>query len=280
VVRVTTPLRSRPRTVHAYLLETSGGPVLVDGGADTGEAWEVLDGAVRACIGRWSDLKLQLVTHMHVDHIGLARRIRQASWYASGPVRTGTEGGWTACGCGFPVRKPGFRDSGTAGLVRIVGNVCPRPEKVSGSGDVDDPAEPDVRRLPEVTMRKWALLLLFVLIGAVANPTMRAAADPYARPYIERVLSPVYEYSVGVRVKDMARRLQEANARGDEMPTSEQFSLFVARHYSGPDADLDPWGVAYYLRGDNVRYRVVSAGPDRTSDTGDDLYSPFVTLKP
>lgn len=109
VVRITTPLRSRPRTVHAYLLETSGGPVLVDGGAETDEAWEVLDAAVRVTIGRWSDLKLHLVTHMHVDHIGLAGRIRRASGSPLAMGRLDAER--TAHAAAHPNEEAGYRTS-------------------------------------------------------------------------------------------------------------------------------------------------------------------------
>lgn len=80
VWRVTVPLPFRPRTVHAYLLEADGGRLaLVDGGADTDRCWGVLDAAVRAATAGWSSVVLHVVTHMHVDHIGLARRVREAS---------------------------------------------------------------------------------------------------------------------------------------------------------------------------------------------------------
>lgn len=129
-------------------------------------------------------------------------------------------------------------------------------------------------------MRRWILLLGLLGFAALINPTMRARAEPYARPHIDRVLSPVYEYSVGVRVKDIARRLQEATAQGDEMPTSAELSNFVVGYYQGVDADTDPWGVRYFLRGNGSRYHVVSAGPDRIPDTEDDIRSPWVTLRP
>lgn len=80
VWRVTVPLPFRPRTVHAYLLDAGGGRfALVDGGADTDECWAVLDAAVRGVSGGWGAVSLHVVTHMHVDHFGLARRVREAS---------------------------------------------------------------------------------------------------------------------------------------------------------------------------------------------------------
>lgn len=79
VWRVTTPLASRPRSVHAYVAEAGGGGLLlVDGGADTDEAWGALDGAVQRLPGGWQAVTLHVVTHMHTDHIGLVERVRDA----------------------------------------------------------------------------------------------------------------------------------------------------------------------------------------------------------
>lgn len=80
VWRVSTPMPFRPRWVHSYLarLETDRW-MLVDGGVNTDEAWGALDAAVRAVAGGWGGLVLHVVTHMHLDHVGLAARTRQAS---------------------------------------------------------------------------------------------------------------------------------------------------------------------------------------------------------
>lgn len=80
VWRVTTPLPFRPRTVHAYLARCDHDHwLLVDGGANTDDAWRVLDGAVCGIVGGWGGVRLHVVTHMHVDHVGLAERVREAS---------------------------------------------------------------------------------------------------------------------------------------------------------------------------------------------------------
>jgi glyoxylase-like metal-dependent hydrolase (beta-lactamase superfamily II) len=79
VWRITVPLPFRPSRVHAYLARSAGGGwMLVDGGLDTPEAWSVLSTAVERIAG-WDQLSVHVVTHMHLDHIGLARRIRDAS---------------------------------------------------------------------------------------------------------------------------------------------------------------------------------------------------------
>ncbi|HET7321382.1 MAG TPA: MBL fold metallo-hydrolase [Longimicrobiaceae bacterium] len=80
VWRVTTPLPFRPRRVHAYLAALGGGGwLLVDGGANTDDAWAALDDGVRRTAGGWGGVRLHLVTHMHLDHVGLAERVRAAS---------------------------------------------------------------------------------------------------------------------------------------------------------------------------------------------------------
>ena len=80
VWRITTPLPFRPRSVHAYLLGLDDGRfLLVDGGANTADAWAALDAGVREAAGGWERVAAHLVTHMHVDHVGLVRRVREAS---------------------------------------------------------------------------------------------------------------------------------------------------------------------------------------------------------
>jgi glyoxylase-like metal-dependent hydrolase (beta-lactamase superfamily II) len=80
VWRITTPLGSRPNSVHAYLAHDSSGRwMLVDGGADTDAAWEALDAGVREAAGGWQAISAQVITHMHLDHAGLAYRVADAS---------------------------------------------------------------------------------------------------------------------------------------------------------------------------------------------------------
>lgn len=79
VWRIPTPMPFRPREVHAYLARLDdGGCILVDGGVHTADAWAALDAGVRAAAGGWEPVRLHLVTHMHMDHAGLAVRIAEA----------------------------------------------------------------------------------------------------------------------------------------------------------------------------------------------------------
>ncbi|MDP9347848.1 MAG: MBL fold metallo-hydrolase, partial [Gemmatimonadota bacterium] len=77
--RITTPLPFRPPHVHAYLAGLEDGRwMLVDGGVNTDAAWAALDAGVREAAGGWERVAAHLVTHMHVDHVGLVRRVREA----------------------------------------------------------------------------------------------------------------------------------------------------------------------------------------------------------
>ncbi|CAN5847617.1 MBL fold metallo-hydrolase [soil metagenome] len=78
VWRITTPLPFRPREVHAYLVKSGERRFfLVDGGVDTADAWAALDTGVREIAGGWAAVAAHVVTHMHIDHLGLAWRVRE-----------------------------------------------------------------------------------------------------------------------------------------------------------------------------------------------------------
>ncbi|MFI0961306.1 MBL fold metallo-hydrolase [Streptomyces sp. NPDC021080] len=62
-----------------YVLETDAGPYLIDGGWDTEEAWQVLTSGLARIGTRVEDVQGILVSHSHMDHYGMAPRIREAS---------------------------------------------------------------------------------------------------------------------------------------------------------------------------------------------------------
>ncbi|MFF7476702.1 MBL fold metallo-hydrolase [Streptomyces sp. NPDC008092] len=78
------PLPGPPGHVLVYVLETDAGPYLVDAGWDTEEGWGALAAGLKALGTRVEDVRGVLVTHSHLDHYGLAPRIREASgaWVA------------------------------------------------------------------------------------------------------------------------------------------------------------------------------------------------------
>jgi glyoxylase-like metal-dependent hydrolase (beta-lactamase superfamily II) len=77
--RLTTPLPFRPREVHAYLVACGSGFLLVDGGVSSDESRAALERGVLAVAGGWEAVTSHVVTHMHMDHVGLAAYVREAS---------------------------------------------------------------------------------------------------------------------------------------------------------------------------------------------------------
>ena len=79
VWRISTPLLFRPPHVHAYLAALPDGFLLVDGGLNTDAAWASLEAGLAAAGARWEQVRVHVVTHMHMDHVGLAARVRERS---------------------------------------------------------------------------------------------------------------------------------------------------------------------------------------------------------
>jgi glyoxylase-like metal-dependent hydrolase (beta-lactamase superfamily II) len=84
------PIPNNPlRYVNAYALGLAGGGLgLIDTGWLAEESWLALTAGLRSIGGQVEDVRGVLVTHMHLDHIGLAERVRQASgaWVALHPA--------------------------------------------------------------------------------------------------------------------------------------------------------------------------------------------------
>jgi len=76
------------RHVFVYLFETDAGGYIVDAGWDTEEAFDALCAGLAIAGYRVGDLRGVLATHMHHDHYGLAKRIRDESgaWVALHPA--------------------------------------------------------------------------------------------------------------------------------------------------------------------------------------------------
>ena len=120
----------------------------------------------------------------------------------------------------------------------------------------------------------WILVLL---IGAVVFvPALRERAVPH----VEFALNPLYEWQAKNRVNAISRELVRARAEGTAFPRPREFQAFLAER-EGADAALDPWGEPYFLSRDRRSFRVSSAGPDRRSNSEDDIHStPAVAPEP
>ncbi|MYQ36284.1 MBL fold metallo-hydrolase [Streptomyces sp. SID4956] len=85
---LTLPLPGPPDLVTVYVLETDAGPYLVDAGWDTEDGWRALSRGLAAIGTRVEEVRGVLVSHSHMDHYGLAPRIRASSgaWIALHPL--------------------------------------------------------------------------------------------------------------------------------------------------------------------------------------------------
>ncbi len=79
IFRITIPLPFPPREVAAWAVRIEGGWMLVDSGMDTPAARSALLDGARALGIRPADLVLVVLTHVHVDHYGLAGIVRDWS---------------------------------------------------------------------------------------------------------------------------------------------------------------------------------------------------------
>ncbi|HEX5725789.1 MAG TPA: MBL fold metallo-hydrolase [Longimicrobiaceae bacterium] len=137
--RIPTPMPFRPREVHTYLARVGGDAwMLVDGGLGTDEAWAALDAGVRGAAGGWEAVRLHVVTHMHMDHVGLAARAREAS---GAPVLMGRlDAERMAHAAAHPDDEAGYR----LGLLRRCGAPAEAVEAMEGVRKQAQPLAPPV----------------------------------------------------------------------------------------------------------------------------------------
>ena len=78
MTRIEIPIPFPIKSVNIYLIEDSA-PTLIDAGFHSEEGLEMLKNALREKGLRISDIRRVLLTHGHIDHVGLAGRIQEAS---------------------------------------------------------------------------------------------------------------------------------------------------------------------------------------------------------
>lgn len=79
VFRFRIPIPLPLRHANVYLLAGKSDFILVDAGINTGEAFQALSSAVHGLGWDWQRLRLVILTHGHIDHIGLAGELRKAA---------------------------------------------------------------------------------------------------------------------------------------------------------------------------------------------------------
>lgn len=71
IIQITLPMPFMLRSVHVYLVEGSGGWLMIDSGFPTEEAQDLLERALKV-IGGLNRIETLVITHFHPDHSGLA----------------------------------------------------------------------------------------------------------------------------------------------------------------------------------------------------------------
>lgn len=146
----------RPPQVNAYLVDTGDeGWMLVDGGLNTDEAWAALDAGVREAAGGWERVAVHVVTHMHMDHVGLAARVRRESGAAVWMGRLDAER--MAHAAAHPDEEAGYRAAllrrcgAPEPMVREVEDLRRRAEPFAPAVNVDGTLDGDEGDVPGAT---------------------------------------------------------------------------------------------------------------------------------
>ena len=132
-IPVPMPPVSPLRYVSVYVLVGESGITLIDAGWDSDAAWEALCSGLSVLGTSMADVHGCLVTHQHFDHIGLARRIREASdaWIALHPADRDA------------ILRPDFRDALLASMADVrwlvrLGASPEEAERLRGRHQADD----------------------------------------------------------------------------------------------------------------------------------------------
>ena len=116
-------------------------------------------------------------------------------------------------------------------------------------------------------MSRLVLLAILGLCVWYYFPETRAMLADVASP----VLVPIETWSAREDMAQIGRNVVEHERLTGEVPAGSAWLAWLEYRYSNQDLWYDPWGSIYQLelRGDSVA--IVSLGPDRVRQTGDDF---------
>jgi hypothetical protein len=113
------------------------------------------------------------------------------------------------------------------------------------------------------------LIVLLIVLGAgLYFPQTREWIFERASP----LLTPAYVWMTNQELGQIAADLSVLQGSRTDLPTRRgEFDAWMDRRYPGEKSRVDAWGTRYRLEVLSSRFRVISAGPDRTFGTDDDL---------
>lgn len=116
-------------------------------------------------------------------------------------------------------------------------------------------------------MSRIFLVLVIALAVVVLVPPVREKV----RPKMQFAFDPLYEWSAKTRVNEIRGLVKRADSSGQPVPTGPAFGDFVRSYDTTEGADMDPWGVQYFLVVSGGTFQVGSAGRDKQPGTADDI---------
>ncbi len=118
-------------------------------------------------------------------------------------------------------------------------------------------------------MLKKLLILLAVVMGiATFVPEARERLVERSRP----LLNPAHRWISHQQMNQMVQDLEFHQETRGALPTARgEFDAWMNQRYPQERSRQDAWGTRYRLEVRADRFLVVSAGPDRTFGTDDDL---------
>jgi len=116
-------------------------------------------------------------------------------------------------------------------------------------------------------LARLALLTLLVALTWLYFPDTRAMLLDAAEP----VMAPVKRWGAQEEMAQVARNVVDRERLTGQLPAGSAWLDWLEDRYSSPERRTDPWGSVYQLSVWQDSVGILSYGPDRTRDTGDDF---------
>jgi len=114
--------------------------------------------------------------------------------------------------------------------------------------------------------------LLLSAAAVAALVTFNDGARDHAYRWLQVGLDPIYTWTTRAKVGQLTHILQAEAAAGRPVPTrSSELPALLERSPRVEDLSKDAWATPFGIERQRFVVRVVSAGPDRTFGTEDDI---------